>query len=105
MSIGSSIWLTPAMHKALSLMREAELAERWESAEIVQCGLSCWIGAVAISARTVKKLNSLVLISNQSGLRESCLRYSLNSEGRDILTKPGYIPVITLQSASTLAQS
>ena len=86
--------LTPAMERALRLMRDAELRKDWESAEIIQCSLSCWIGTVAISARTVKLLNQLVLISGKSQAGESCLRYRLNSEGRRILEEPAYKPEI-----------
>ncbi len=98
-----STWLTPVMVRTLRLMQDAETACNWEAAEIIQCGLSCWIGDVPISARTGHKLNLLVLISNRSHRGESCLRYALNSEGRDILVKPGYTPLIVKHRAGLLS--
>jgi len=79
--------VTPAMARCLAEMIEAESEERFEDAEIVCDGQSCWLGDRRVRRQTVTALLRLVAISDRND-GGSVERYAINSVGRSIHADP-----------------
>lgn len=76
--------------RLLRLLREmasAEAEERWEDAEIVRDGRSCWLGCDPVRGRDLDDLVSLTALSN-SGEEKGLERFVLNGTGRALMRRP-----------------
>lgn len=85
--------VTPACLRALRALRDAEVREEYENAEIVCDGIECYIDLTRISYRTVQAMLRLCLIHDDSDTK-GCCRYSLNEDGRAMADNPEHVPRI-----------
>lgn len=83
-----------AARRILSRLKDAEDADNLEDAEIVCDGRVCYVGLDTVSKAKVFELLRLVLISDDTDTGGGLERYSLNEEGRAIVSDPFYIPKI-----------
>ena len=79
--------LTKRAAEILDLMLEAEMRQDYEGAEIVCDGLSCYLGEMLVSRRTVTNLIRHVAVSlaSEPGGME---RYTVSGTGRKIAADP-----------------
>lgn len=79
--------MTPAQIRLLFEMSSAKDAGDYADAEVVCCGIECWIGLRRVSWKTLKGLLQWCAISEE---RESkgVLRYTLNATGEAALDSP-----------------
>ncbi len=86
-------YLTAAMERVLQGMRK----EGYDGELVVEGG-EVWYGLKRTNVATVNNLLRLCLIRDESGdgamSDNTFRRYSLNEEGRAILNRPGYEPMI-----------
>lgn len=78
----------------LRRMKAAEDDDNLDDAEIVVEGRTCYIGLRLISKATVNELLRLCLIQDDSDQNGKLERYTINEEGRAILSNPTYKPQI-----------
>lgn len=79
--------MTPALHRMLTLMKEAEAREDYEDAEAVADGLEVWVGDQRFHWKTLRQGLSLVTlrdVSDEKGAR----RYTINETGQLLLRRP-----------------
>lgn len=81
-------YLTPAAHKMLLALRDGE--DHYVAAE----GREVWVDDCKFSRRTLNVLIRLCLISLDSLSREKPEIWEINSEGREIIDDPAYVPMI-----------
>ena len=86
--------LSRAGMRVLIEMQDAEKKDNLYDAEIVCFGRYCYVGLECISKATVNELLRLVLIHDDSDAGGGMERYSLNEEGRVMVSDPHYIPKI-----------
>lgn len=76
--------LSKTQRAVLEEMANEEEAERYDDAEIVCCGIECWLGSRRISWRTVRALLCCILISEDDE-GKGVYRYRINGSGREVL--------------------
>lgn len=78
--------ISPAMRQVLEDLDQAERQDNYEDAEIVCCGIECWLGERRVSYRTVKSLLKLMALSfdDMGGAHH----YTLNETGRELSKHP-----------------
>lgn len=90
--------LTKRQLEILQQMAAAHASGDWEEAEIVGCGLECWLGGERVSRRTVEVLVSLMLVKEEA--EPGCTRWPINSIGLRIAKEPELVPELFRQILS-----
>jgi hypothetical protein len=86
-------FLTRGTHAVLKRMRDDPDAD----GEIVwEKGAGWWVGNHRTSASVGKGLLQLCLLHDEGGNSENFKRYTLNSDGRNIIDNVNYVPTIIL---------
>lgn len=86
MSDAGKTFLSEAAHRALAEMREAEVADNHEDAEIVCDGGECWLGLRRVNRNTVNALLEVLAVRHDT--LGGADHYTLNDTMAVVAGKP-----------------